>query len=49
MCKTSKFAADTKIMNKVTTPADEPQLLSDLDRLVEWADKWQIKFNVDKL
>ena len=47
-CKLSKFADDTKIMNKVITTADKMQLQSDLDRLVTWSDKWLMKFNVDK-
>ena len=47
-CKISKFAADTKIMNKVLTTADKMQIQSDLDHLVSWSNKWQMKFNVDK-
>ncbi|ORD93263.1 RTJK, partial [Enterospora canceri] len=47
-CKISKFADDTKIASKVTTTSDREVLQSDLDRLTSWANKWQMKFNVDK-
>jgi hypothetical protein len=47
-CKISKFADDTKIASKVTTTHDREILQSDLDRLVNWASKWQMKFNVEK-
>ena len=48
MCKVSKFADDTKITSKVTTSQEKEALQSDLDRLTCWANKWQMKFNVDK-
>ena len=47
-CKISKFADNTKITNKVTTATDKLQFQSNLDTLVSWLKKWQIKFNVDK-
>ena len=47
-CKISKFADDTKIMNKVLTTADKMQIQSDLDHLVSWSNNWQMKFNVGK-
>ena len=47
-CKISKFADDTKITGRVTTASERLQLQSDLDRLVNWSSKWQMKFNLDK-
>ena len=47
-CKISKFADDTKIASRVTTTHEKESLQSDLDRLVSWADEWQMKFNVEK-
>ena len=46
--KISKFADDTKIASKVTTTDDRDNLQNDLDRLANWAHKWQMKFNVEK-
>jgi len=43
-----KFADDTKIFNEVRNSADCSQLQADLDKLVLWAPKWQMEFNVDK-
>ena len=48
MCKVSKFADDTKLTSKVITTQEKEALQSDLDRLTCWANKWQMKFNVDK-
>ena len=48
VCKVSKFADDTKIASKVTTTQDRETLQSDLDQLTRWANKWQIKSNIDK-
>ena len=47
-CKILKFADDTKIASKVITTIDREVLQSDLDRLTSWANKWKMKFNVDK-
>ena len=47
-CKVSKFADDTKIAHSVTTTHAKEKLQTDIDKLVNWADKWQMKFNVDK-
>ena len=46
--KITKFADDTKIASKITTTEDRENLQSDLDRLSNWAQKWQMNFNVDK-
>jgi len=43
-----KFADDVKIFRKVTNTADGLQLQQDLNRLCDWADKWQMEFNVAK-
>jgi hypothetical protein len=42
------YADDTKIYNTVKNTSQKVQLQSDLDRLVDWADKWQLRFNADK-
>ena len=47
-CKVSKFADDTKIACQATTTRESEKLQSDLDRLNDWANKWQMKFNIDK-
>jgi hypothetical protein len=46
--KISKFADDTKIAGRVGTIEEQEQIQMDLDRLTEWAEKWQMSFNVDK-
>ena len=43
-----KFADDTKIFKEVRNSTYYSQLQADLDRLVLWAKKWQMEFNVDK-
>jgi len=43
-----KFANDTKIFRKMRDVRDNICMQADLDRLVEWADKWQMQFNVSK-
>jgi len=43
-----KFADDTKIFKEVRNSADCSQMQADLDKLVLWAQKWQMEFNVDK-
>ena len=42
-----KFADDTKIFRKVTSATDRVQLQQDLNRLCDWAEKWQMEFNVE--
>ena len=41
----SKFVNDTKIGNVTTCDEDSLELQKDIDILVNWADKWQMKFN----
>jgi len=45
--KVFKFADDTKLFSQVSDMVDAVGM-QDLDRLVEWADKWQMQFNVSK-
>ena len=46
--KVFKFADDTKFFRQVNDTVDALGMQEDLDRLVEWADKWQMQFNVSK-
>ena len=43
-----KFADDTKIFGVVNDVEDRKKLQEDLRRLVDWSERWQISFNVDK-
>jgi ribonucleases P/MRP protein subunit RPP40 len=43
-----KLADDTKIFRKVGTGESVNKLRADLQVLVNWSDKWQMKFNTDK-
>ena len=43
-----KFADDTKIMRPIRTPDDQLKLQKDLDKLNEWAERWQMRFNASK-
>ena len=42
------FADDTKIIRPIVTQKDRDTLQNDLDKLMVWTQKWQMKFNVDK-
>lgn len=43
------FADDTKIYREMNDPiADTAILQSDLNSVSEWANKWQMRFNIDK-
>jgi len=42
-----KFADDTKVFGKVTDWSDRESFQEDLNRLVNWADRWKMEFNVD--
>ena len=48
MSEVLKFADDTKIFRRVDSEEDREMLQRDLDRLVQWSEVWQMKFNVDK-
>ena len=42
------FVDDTKIYSVVNNKTDEDILLKDLDLLIDWSDKWLLKFNETK-
>jgi len=42
------FADDCFLYKVVTTEQDALQLQKDLDLLLKWAEKWQLKFNINK-
>lgn len=46
ICK--MYADDTKVYRQVVTDEDREKLQKDLDELVKWADKWQLRFNAEK-
>ena len=43
-----KFADDTKMFRRVESQEDRHKLQVDLNKLVKWAEKWQMLFNNDK-
>ena len=43
-----KFTDDTKIGGIVDSEESYLQLQWDLDQLGQWADEWQMEFNLDK-
>ena len=42
------FADDTKLYYPIKSPQDNLIMQQDLDNLVEWCEKWQMFFNIDK-
>ena len=40
-----KFADDAKIFGKISTDRDTVRLQEDLDKLLYWAEEWQMMFN----
>ena len=40
----SKFADDTKLCHRARNPADIMELQDDINKLVEWPNKWQNEF-----
>jgi len=42
------FADDTKVYRKSSSENDWAELQADLQRLVEWSEKWQLQFNANK-
>ena len=42
------FADDTKSINVIKTEEDCINMQSDINKLVEWTEKWLVKFNSDK-
>ena len=43
-----KFADDTKVFKKIKSDADRQHLQDNLNKLIEWSEKWQMLFNVGK-
>ena len=46
--KISKFADDTKLCHSSRNPEEVFELQGDLNKLVDWANTWQMNFNIDK-
>ena len=44
----SKFLDDNKLCHRARNRDDIKELQEDINELVEWANKWQMSFNVDK-
>ena len=44
----SKFADDTKYGRVIRNEEDQAKMQRDIDKLLEWADKWQMDFNAKK-
>ena len=42
------YADDTKVSSTVQTESERQTMQADIDKLVDWADKWQLCFNADK-
>ena len=42
------FADDTKLCHRARNPDDISELQEDINKLVEWANMWQVNFNLDK-
>jgi ribosomal protein S20 len=42
------YADDTKMFRQINDQSDTVALQNDLDKLVKWADEWQLHFNVNK-
>ena len=42
------FADDTKIFRTIESMTDKGELDSDLNKIIEWSERWQLPFNVDK-
>jgi len=43
-----KFADDTKVFGKVMDDKDKCKLQENLNKLISWAQKWKMEFNVTK-
>ena len=46
--KISKFAEDSKLIARVGTMQEVERLRDDLRKLFQWAEDWQMMFNMDK-
>ena len=47
-CTAKTFADDTKLFQGISSHEDCLQLQGDLNRLVDWSQKWQMRFNEAK-
>ena len=47
--KVLKFADDTKVFRKIKSDADRQHLQDDLNKLIEWSEKWQMLFNFESV
>ena len=43
-----KFADDTKVICPIENEDYGEMLQADLDRLMDWSNKWQMQFNIEK-
>ena len=43
-----KFADDTKVICLIENEDYGEMLQADLDRLMDWSNKWQMQFNIEK-
>ena len=48
MSKVAKFADDTKLGGKVICTEDCDRIQEDLNKLIDWSEKWLMSFNTDK-
>ena len=46
--KISKFADESKLFHRPRKPDNITELQEGINKLVEWANKWKMNFNVDK-
>ena len=46
--KVLQFADNTKVFRKIKNDADRQHLQDDLNKLIEWSEKWQMLFNFGK-
>ncbi|KAF2354420.1 Reverse transcriptase domain [Trinorchestia longiramus] len=46
--KINKFANDTKLCHRAFTERDRATIQSDLNRLLQWTETWQMSFNIEK-
>ena len=44
----SLFADDAKLYGKSSSPSDRKSMQEDLNKLQQWSDTWQLRFNADK-
>ena len=45
--KISKFVDDTRLCHRARNPDDIMELEEDINKLVEWVNKWKMNFNVE--